>query len=98
VEDERKSQMERQRKQEEYQQQYQQPDGVYGPRDCLIMLLEDALRHMPQEADVVARCMRALAPLSLEEYEECVGSLSNLENQAPRALGECTHCEATRRG
>jgi len=47
------------------------------PRDCLIMLLEGALKHMPQEADAVARCMRALAPLSLEEYEQCFGSLSN---------------------
>ena len=45
------------------------------PRDCLIMLLESALKHMPQEADVVARCMRALVPLSLEEYEQCFGSL-----------------------
>jgi hypothetical protein len=67
------------------------PDWVYGtlPRDCLIMLLEGALRHMPQEADVVARCMRALAPLSLEEYEQCFGSLSNkapeLSGSAPTA-------------
>jgi hypothetical protein len=51
-------------------------DGTL-PRDCLIMLLEGALKHMPQEADAVARCMRALAPLSLEEYEQCFGSLSN---------------------
>jgi len=47
------------------------------PRDCLIMLLESALKRMPQEADVVARCMRALAPLSREEYEQCFGSLSS---------------------
>ena len=46
------------------------------PRDCLIMLLESALKHMPQETEVVARCMRALAPLSREEYEQCFGSLS----------------------
>ncbi len=62
------------------------PDWVYGtlPRDCLIMLFVGALKHMPQEADVVARCMRALAPLSLEEYEQCFGSLSN---KAPEFSG-----------
>jgi hypothetical protein len=38
------------------------------PRDCLMMLLESALQHMPGEAEVVARCMRALAPLTKDEY------------------------------
>jgi hypothetical protein len=53
------------------------------PRDCLIMLLESALKHMPQESDVVARCMRALAPLTKDEYIQCFGS-------APRELGYCS--------
>ena len=62
------------------------PDWVYCTllRDCLIMLLEGALKHMPQEADVVARCMRALAPLSLEEYEQCFRRLSS---EAPGVSG-----------
>lgn len=48
------------------------------PRDCLIMLLEGALKHMPQETDIVARCMRALAPLSREEFAQCFGNLSSM--------------------
>ena len=55
------------------------------PRDCLIMLLESALKHMPQETEVVARCMRALAPLSREEYEQCFGSLSRKNEPAVSA-------------
>ena len=45
------------------------------PRDCLMMLLQSALMRMPQEAEVVARCMQALSPLSPEEYERCFGSI-----------------------
>jgi len=41
------------------------------PRDCLIMLLETALKHMPQEAAVVAQCMRSLAPMTRDEYQRC---------------------------
>ena len=54
------------------------------PRDCLIMLLESALKHMPQEADVVAQCMRTLAPLTREEYQQCFGGLPR---DAPAAAG-----------
>ena len=44
------------------------------PRDCLLVLLESALKHMPQTADVVDRCMRVLSPLSTEEHNMCFGS------------------------
>jgi hypothetical protein len=49
------------------------------PRDCVVMLLEGALKCMPQETDAVVRCMRALGPLTREEYIQCFGG-------APREL------------
>ena len=53
------------------------PEWAYDalPRDCLIMLLTSALQHMPHETSVVARCMRALAPLTPEEYRTCFAKL-----------------------
>ena len=53
------------------------PEWAYNslPRDCLMMLLTSALKHMPHEALVVARCMRAIAPLTVEEYRVCFGSM-----------------------
>lgn len=51
------------------------------PRDCLIMLLQSALTHKnndragskPEDTDVAELCMRALAPLTEDEYHTCFG-------------------------
>jgi hypothetical protein len=53
------------------------PEWTYEalPRDCLVMLLQSALKHMPQEAEVVARCMKAMAPLTPEEHKLCFGTV-----------------------
>ena len=40
------------------------------PRDCLLMLLESALKHVPQEAMAAMQCVRALAPLSQAELAQ----------------------------
>jgi hypothetical protein len=53
------------------------------PRDCLMMLLESALKHMPQEEAVVMRCMTALAPITRAEYDSLLAS-----GIAPKQLSE----------
>jgi len=55
------------------------------PRDCLIMLLQSALKHMPEEADVVALCMRALNPLAPGEYHLCFGRGPSQRNDSASA-------------
>jgi len=54
------------------------------PRECLLVLLESALKHMPQTADVVDRCMQVLSPLSAEEHSICFGSNPTCSTQAAR--------------
>ena len=41
------------------------------PRECVVVLLQNALQRLPQDAHVVERCMRTLGPLSQEEHFRC---------------------------
>jgi len=52
------------------------PEWAYEtlPRDALIMLLQSALKNKPADEDVVGLCMLALAPLTVDEHDECFGA------------------------
>jgi len=63
------------------------PEWAYEtlPRDGLIMLLQSALKNKPADEDVVGLCMLALAPLTVDEHDECFG-----------ASGSCLQAAAAR--